>query len=63
QFLQSKVKCSHRNEIEKIELLIKKRNDARKSKLWLEADSTRYELTQMGIILEDTPKGTIWRRR
>ncbi|MFP3019532.1 MAG: cysteine--tRNA ligase, partial [Arsenophonus sp.] len=32
QFLQSKVKCSHRNEIEKIELLIKKRNDARKSK-------------------------------
>lgn len=46
-----------------IESLIQQRNMARKNNNWLEADRVRAELTAMGIILEDTPGGTIWRRK
>ncbi|WP_063657433.1 cysteine--tRNA ligase [Candidatus Arsenophonus triatominarum] len=63
QFLQSGAQISHSADIEKIEALIKQRNDARENKLWAQADSARYELTKMGIILEDSPQGTVWRRK
>lgn len=45
-----------------IEGLIKKRNDARASKDWAAADAARDALTDMGIVLEDGPQGTTWRR-
>ena len=48
------------DETEIIEL-IKKREQLRKEKRWAEADAIRDELRKRGIILEDTPKGTIWR--
>ncbi|WMY96551.1 MAG: cysteine--tRNA ligase [Arsenophonus sp.] len=48
--------------INKINLLISQRNNARKNKLWKEADFIRYKLIQMGIVLEDTEKGTLWRK-
>ncbi|MGP1931627.1 MAG: CysS/YqeB C-terminal domain-containing protein, partial [Arsenophonus sp. ET-DL12-MAG3] len=60
KFLQNRTKISHKSEMEKIEKLIKQRNDARKNKLWEQADLLRHELTKMNILLEDGPKGTIW---
>ncbi|HJX70098.1 MAG TPA: cysteine--tRNA ligase, partial [Dehalococcoidia bacterium] len=46
-----------------IELLISMRNELRKEKQWQLADKIRISLGELGIALEDTPKGTIWRRR
>lgn len=41
--------------------LIKKREELRKAKRWEEADAIREKLKERGVILEDTPQGTIWR--
>ncbi len=48
---------------EKVESLIKEREDARLSKNFDRADEIRSELSDMGIDIEDTPKGTIWRTK
>ncbi|MEQ1776874.1 MAG: cysteine--tRNA ligase, partial [Burkholderiales bacterium] len=45
-----------------IEAQIAARAGAKKSKNFVEADRIRKELLDAGIVLEDTPKGTIWRR-
>jgi cysteinyl-tRNA synthetase len=47
---------------EAIEALIQQRLDARKNKNWAEADRIRNELKAQGIVLEDGPGGTTWRR-
>jgi len=44
-----------------IEALIAQRTEARKNKDFATADKIRNELTEMGILLEDTPQGTVWR--
>lgn len=44
-----------------IEEKIKLRQEARKEKDWQKADAIRDELKEKGIILEDTPAGTVWR--
>ena len=44
-----------------IELLIKKRDDARKSKDFVTADEIRDQLEQNNVILEDIDGTTIWR--
>lgn len=46
---------------EEIELLIEERSQARQQKDWPRADAIRSRLAEQGIILEDTPQGTIWR--
>ncbi|MGP1953553.1 MAG: DALR domain-containing protein, partial [Arsenophonus sp. NC-QC1-MAG3] len=61
QFLQNQVQVSRSIDVEKIKILIKKRNNARENKLWAQADLVRDQLTKMGIILEDSPQGTVWR--
>lgn len=50
------------SETAEIEALIKARNDARAAKDWPAADAARNRLTEMGIVLEDGPQGTTWRR-
>ncbi len=62
QFLQNQ-QGHNTEDLAKIEALIKKRLDARKAKEWATADQAREELTAMGIILEDGPQGTTWRRK
>lgn len=42
--------------------LISNRLEAKKAKNFAEADRIRKELADAGIILEDTPQGTTWRR-
>ena len=46
---------------DKVEELIAARQQARKDKDWARADAIRDELTEMGVVLEDTPEGTRWR--
>ncbi len=48
-------------DVEKIEGLIEDRKQARKDKNWARADECRDELTQMGVVLEDTTQGTEWK--
>ena len=44
-----------------IERFIEERVQARKNKDWARADAIRKQLTDLDILLEDTPQGTIWR--
>ncbi|HEY7545012.1 MAG TPA: cysteine--tRNA ligase, partial [Blastocatellia bacterium] len=46
-----------------IEALIEERNQARRSRNFKRADEIRDDLASRGIILEDTPQGTKWKRR
>jgi cysteinyl-tRNA synthetase len=46
-----------------IEALIEARLAARKARNFVESDRLRDELLSKGIILEDTPQGTRWRRK
>ena len=46
----------------KIDEFINLRIEAKKAKNFAEADLIRKELADAGIILEDTPQGTTWRR-
>ena len=45
------------------EELIKEREKARKVREWEKADKIRKYLKSKGIILEDTSRGTVWRRK
>ncbi len=44
----------------KIERIIEKRDQARKSKDWVVADECRKELSALGVEIEDTKDGTTW---
>ena len=46
----------------KVEVLINKREAARKDKDWATADRIRQELKDMEIELIDTKDGPLWRR-
>jgi cysteinyl-tRNA synthetase len=46
-----------------IELLVNTRYNLRQAKQYQLADDIRNKLTELGIILEDTPKGTTWRKK
>jgi len=46
-----------------IDNLINERNEARSFKDFNKADQIRNQLTELGIEIEDTPNGTIWRSK
>lgn len=50
------------DEATEIEALIAKRAEAKKNKDWATADAIRDELKAKGIILEDSPTGTTWKK-
>ena len=49
-------------EAREIEEIIKKRSEAKKAKDFAAADRLRDELKERGIVLEDGPGGTAWKR-
>ncbi len=46
-----------------IDLLVELRADLRKEKQFALADKVRDQLAELGIALEDSPGGTVWRRK
>ena len=47
---------------EEVEALVKAREAARSARDWARADAIRDQLLDRGIVLEDTPTGTIWKQ-
>ena len=62
QFLQGGSEEAGDDEAAEIEALIAKRKQAREEKDWAESDRIRDEFIAKGIVLEDGPNGTSWRR-
>ena len=46
-----------------MQILIETRRQLRQAKHWQLADEIRAKLEELGISLEDTPKGTVWKRK
>lgn len=44
-----------------VDLLVKVRGELRGAKQWTIADQVRDGLKELGIVMEDTPDGTVWR--
>jgi cysteinyl-tRNA synthetase len=63
-FLQAKINANDDEQQDEITIqkLIDERNEAKAGKNYAKADEIREQLVTMGISLEDTPQGTIWRR-
>ena len=49
--------------VAEINSLIAERNAARKNRDFKRADEIRNQLAERGILLEDTPQGTKWKRK
>ncbi len=49
-------------EIQQIEQLITAREAARAAKQWQQADQLRDQLAAMGVVIEDSAQGTLWRK-
>jgi cysteinyl-tRNA synthetase len=47
----------------RIDALVARREEARRSRDFAEADRIRDELAAEGILVEDTPEGPRWRRK
>jgi cysteinyl-tRNA synthetase len=47
--------------LQEIEDFISRRDAARKAKNWQEADRIRQLLQEKGVVIEDTPGGTLWK--
>ena len=50
------------DEAAEIEKMIAARAEAKKNKNWAQADAIRDELKAKGIVLEDSPTGTTWKK-
>ena len=59
--LQLKEKTGSNEQDAQVNALIEERNEARKQKQWARSDEIRDQLREMGVTIEDTKDGTIWR--
>jgi cysteinyl-tRNA synthetase len=48
---------------DEIDRLVESRAAARQARDFASADRLRAQLSELGVVLEDTPSGTLWRRR
>lgn len=62
QFLQSGAQASA-DDVAEIERWVQARADARREKNWAQADIARDKLNELGVIVEDGPQGSTWRRK
>jgi cysteinyl-tRNA synthetase len=46
-----------------VDRLVREREDARRARDFARADAARKRLTELGVVLEDTPRGPRWTRR
>jgi cysteinyl-tRNA synthetase len=46
-----------------VERLVAEREEARKKKDYASSDRLRKELEDMGVVVEDTPEGPVWRKK
>jgi cysteinyl-tRNA synthetase len=51
------------NDDAEIDELVKQRDQARADRDFETSDRLRNQLKEMGVILEDTPQGTRWRKK
>jgi len=61
-FLQGTTADGDVGGVRAIEALITQRAQAKKAKNYAEADRIRAQLLAEGVVLEDSPQGTVWRR-
>jgi len=57
------IDCANLEVDDIIHELIKDREKARSDKNWEKADEVRKQLDELGIVLDDTPEGTVWKRK
>ena len=50
-------------EAEQIEMLVRQRNEARRTRNFALSDQIRQQLFDRGVVIEDTREGTRWRRK
>jgi cysteinyl-tRNA synthetase len=50
-------------DVQEIEELVRKRNEARRNRDFATSDKLRKELDDRGVLIEDTREGTRWRRK
>jgi len=63
EYLQGQINANaSSDETLNVDQLIIQRNEAKQSKNFAEADRIRKQLADAGIVLEDSPQGTTWRR-
>ncbi len=62
-FLKQGIAIDEPIDLAKVEGLIREREIARTEKSWEKADALRDALLDLGILVDDTAVGTVWRRR
>jgi len=60
--LTAPTETGNANSDPEIDALVVERNEAKKAKNWARADEIRNILKEKGIVLVDTPEGTIWKK-
>jgi len=60
-FFEELASSAHTIDAQQVERLIQERAEARAKRDWAGADAIRDRLHGLGVVLEDTPKGTKWR--